>query len=196
MSRNGKKASEEFLSAPFAPLGLIVMPGCEEMGAKVNQWLMGWRERRDAMEGTNTPLHGILGADRENFLIDVVLPRFSTGEGKGMIKSTVRGYDIFIISDIGAYDVTFNMYGKPTRMSPDDHYQDLKRIIAAVGGRAKRVNIIMPMLYEARQHRRTNRESLDCALALQELQNMGVTNIVTFDAHDPARAERRAADRL
>jgi len=185
MSRNGKKASEEFLSAPFAPLGLIVMPGCEEMGAKVNQWLMGWREQREAMEDTHTPLFGVLGADREDFLIDVSLPRFSTGEGKGMIKSTVRGYDIFIITDIGAYNVTYNMYGKPTRMSPDDHYQDLKRIIAAVGGRAKRINIIMPMLYEARQHRRTNRESLDCALALQELENMGVTNIITFDAHDP-----------
>ena len=102
-----------------------------------------------------------------------------------MIKSTVRGYDIYIISDIGAYNVTYNLYGTPVRMSPDDHYQDLKRIIAAIGGRAKRINIIMPMLYEARQHRRTSRESLDCALALQELQHMGVTNIVTFDAHDP-----------
>ena len=185
MSRNGKKVSEEFISAPIAPLGLIVMPGCEEMGAKVNNYLMRWRERRDAMEGTNIPLHGVLGADRQNFLIDVDVPRFSTGEGKGMIKSTVRGYDIFIISDIGAYNVTYNMYGSPTRMSPDDHYQDLKRVIAAVGGRARRINIIMPMLYEARQHRRTSRESLDCAMALLELQSMGVTNIITFDAHDP-----------
>jgi ribose-phosphate pyrophosphokinase len=185
MPKNGKKVSDEFISAPFAPLGLIVMPGCEEMGAKVNQWLMRWRERRDAMEDTKTPLFGVLGADRKDFLIEVECPRFSTGEGKGMIKSTVRGYDIYIISDIGAYNVTFDMYGKPVPMTPDDHYQDLKRIIAAIGGRAKRINIIMTMLYEGRQHRRTSRESLDCALALQELENMGVTNIVTFDAHDP-----------
>ena len=180
-----KKVIEDSLCAPFAPLGLIVMPGCEEMGAKVNQWLMYWRERRDALEETHMPLNGILGVDRKNFLIDIECPRFSTGEGKGLIKSTVRGYDIYILSDIGAYDVTYNMYGRTVPMSPDDHYQDLKRIIAAIGGRAKRINIIMPMLYEARQHRRTGRESLDCALALQELQNMGVTNIVTFDAHDP-----------
>lgn len=180
-----KKVIEDCLCAPFAPLGLIVMPGCEEMGAKVNQWLMYWRERRDALEETHMPLNGILGVDRKNFLIDIECPRFTTGEGKGMIKSTVRGYDIYILSDIGAYDITFEMYGRRVPMSPDDHYQDLKRIIAAIGGRAKRINILMPMLYEARQHRRTGRESLDCALALQELQNMGVTNIVTFDAHDP-----------
>ncbi len=182
---SSKKVGDEVMSAPFAPLGLIVMPGCEEMGAKVNQWLMRWRESRDSLEETHMPLNGILGVDRKDFLIDVECPRFSTGEGKGLIKSTVRGYDIYIISDIGAYNVTFDMYGKPVPMSPDDHYQDLKRIIAAIGGRAKRINIIMPMLYEGRQHRRTSRESLDCAVALQELQNMGVTNIVTFDAHDP-----------
>ncbi|MFH1512329.1 MAG: ribose-phosphate pyrophosphokinase [Bacillota bacterium] len=182
---SSKKVGDEVISAPFAPLGLIVMPGCEEMGAKVNQWLMRWRESRDSLEETHMPLNGILGVDRKDFLIDVECPRFSTGEGKGMIKSTVRGYDIYIISDIGAYNITFEMYGKPVPMSPDDHYQDLKRIIAAIGGRAKRINIIMPMLYESRQHRRTSRESLDCALALQELENMGVTNIVTFDAHDP-----------
>lgn len=185
MPKNGKGLSEEFISAPIAPLGLIVMPGCEEMGAKVNSYLMRWREQNEAMEGTNIPLRGELGADRKDFLIDIECPRFSTGEGKGMIKSTVRGYDIFIVSDVGAYNKTYNLYGTPVRMSPDDHYQDLKRIIAAIGGRAKRINIIMPMLYEARQHRRTSRESLDCALALQELENMGVTNIVTFDAHDP-----------
>ena len=182
---SGNMASDEIISAPFAPLGLIIMPGCEEMGAKVNDWLMRWRESRDAIEENHTPLFGILGADREDFLIEIDCPRFSTGEGKGMIKSTVRGYDIFIISDIGAYNVTYDMYGKPVPMSPDDHYQDLKRIIAAIGGRARRITIIMPMLYEGRQHRRTSRESLDCALALQELERMGVTNILTFDAHDP-----------
>ncbi|HPF88270.1 MAG TPA: ribose-phosphate pyrophosphokinase [Candidatus Limiplasma sp.] len=176
---------DESLSAPFAPLGLIVMPGCEEMGAKVNSWLMRWRERRDAIEETHTPLFGVLGADCQDFLIDIECPRFSTGEGKGMIKSTVRGYDVYIITDVNAYNVTYKMYGQTVPMSPDDHYQDLKRIISAIGGRAKRVNIIMPMLYEGRQHRRTSRESLDCAMALQELQAMGVTNIITFDAHDP-----------
>ncbi len=182
---SGNLVGDESLSAPFAPLGLIVMPGCEEMGAKVNNWLMCWREQRVAIEETHTPLFGILGADRENFLIDIDCPRFSTGEGKGMIKSTVRGYDLYILTDINAYNVTYKMYGKTVPMSPDEHFQDLKRIIAAVGGRARRVNIIMPMLYEGRQHRRTSRESLDCAMALQELQNMGVTNIITFDAHDP-----------
>ena len=183
--RSGKNASDEACMAPFGPLGLIVMPGCEKMGAKVNKWLMDWRESRAAIEENHAPLFGVLGADREDFLIDIECPRFSTGEGKGMIKSTVRGYDIFIVSDINAYNVTYQMYGQSVPMSPDDHYQDLKRIISAIGGRAKRVNVIMPMLYEGRQHRRTSRESLDCALALQELENMGVTNIITFDAHDP-----------
>jgi ribose-phosphate pyrophosphokinase len=183
--RSGNKAIDEACTAPFAPLGLIVMPGCEEMGAEVNNWLMNWRKSRGAIEENHAPLFGVLGADREDFLIEIECPRFSTGEGKGMIRSTVRGYDIYIISDIGAYNVTFDMYGKPVPMSPDDHYQDLKRIISAIGGRAKRVNVIMPMLYEARQHRRTSRESLDCAIALQELERMGVTNIITFDAHDP-----------
>lgn len=176
---------EEILTAPYAPLGLIAMPGCEELGASVNRWLMKWREHQDAMEDTQTPLFGVLGANRENFLIDVQCPRFGTGEGKGMIRSSVRGYDIYILSDIGAYNVTYKMYGKTVPMSPDDHYQDIKRIIAAIGGRARRINLIMPMLYEGRQHRRNGRESLDCALALQELVNMGVSNIITFDAHDP-----------
>ena len=176
---------EEILTAPYAPLGLIAMPGCEELGASINRWLMKWREHQDAMEDTQTPLFGVLGANRENFLIDVQCPRFGTGEAKGMIRSSVRGYDIYILADIGAYNVTYKMYGKTVPMSPDDHYQDIKRIIAAIGGRAKRINLIMPMLYEGRQHRRTSRESLDCAIALQELESMGVSNIITFDAHDP-----------
>ena len=184
-NNTGNTCIDESISAPFAPLGLIIMPGCEELGARVNNYLMRWRENRDAMEENHSPLFGVLGCDREDFLIDIDCPRFSTGEGKGMIKSTVRGYDIYIVSDIGAYNVTFDMYGRKVPMTPDDHFQDLKRIISAIGGRARRVNIIMPLLYEGRQHRRTSRESLDCALALQELQHMGVTNIVTFDAHDP-----------
>ncbi|MDD3411298.1 MAG: ribose-phosphate pyrophosphokinase [Eubacteriales bacterium] len=168
---------------PYAPLGLIAMPGCEELGAKINSWLMKWREQQEPTE--DMPLFGVLGANRENFLIEVQCPRFGSGEGKGMIRSSVRGYDLYILTDIGAYNVTYSMYGQTVPMSPDDHYQDLKRIIAAVGGRAKRINVIMPMLYEGRQHRRNSRESLDCALALQELEQMGVSNIITFDAHDP-----------
>ena len=175
--------NNDLLTVPFAPLGLIAMPGCEELGQKVNNWLMKWYEQQEALE--DTPLFSLMGANRHDFLIEAHCPRFGTGEGKGMIKNSVRGYDIYILTDIGAYNVTYKMYGREVPMSPDDHYQDLKRIIAAIGGRAKRVNVIMPMLYEGRQHRRTSRESLDCALALQELEQMGVSNIITFDAHDP-----------
>ena len=173
----------DLLTRPYAPLGLIAMPGCEELGEKVNSWLMKWYEQQEALE--DTPLFSLLGPNRKNFLIEAVCPRFGTGEGKGMLRSSVRGYDIFIISDVGAYDRKYTMYGQSVPMSPDDHYQDLKRVIAAIGGRAKRINVIMPLLYEGRQHRRSTRESLDCALALQELESMGVSNIITFDAHDP-----------
>lgn len=175
--------NNDLLTVPFGPLGLIAMPGCEELGQKVNSWLMKWYEQQDALE--DTPLFSLMGYNRQDFLIEAHCPRFGTGEGKGMIKSSVRGYDIYILCDIGAYNVEYKMYGRSVPMSPDDHYQDLKRIIAAIGGRAKRISVIMPMLYEGRQHRRTSRESLDCALALQELQHMGVSNIITFDAHDP-----------
>mgnify|MGYP002732453997 CR=1 FL=1 len=175
--------TDALLTVPYGPLGLIAMPGCEELGHKVNSWLMKWREQQETQE--ETPLFSVIGYNRKDFLIDVQCPRFGTGEAKGMIRSTVRGYDIYILTDVGAYNMTYKMYGKDVPMSPDDHYQDLKRIIAAIGGRAKRINVIMPMLYEGRQHRRTSRESLDCALALQELQSMGVSNIITFDAHDP-----------
>lgn len=173
----------DLLTVSYAPLGLIAMPGCTALGDKINSWLMKWYDQQDALE--ETPLYSLMGHNRENFLIEAECPRFGTGEAKGMLRSSVRGYDIYIITDVGAYDVTYKMYGKEERMSPDDHYQDLKRVIAAVGGRAKRVNVIMPLLYEGRQHRRSTRESLDCAIALQELQSMGVSNIITFDAHDP-----------
>ena len=175
--------NNDLLTVPFAPLGLIAMPGCEELGEKVNGWLMKWYEQQAALE--DTPLFSLMGYNRHDFLVEASCPRFGNGEGKGMIRSSVRGYDIYILCDVGAYNVTYNMYGQKVPMSPDDHYQDLKRIIAAIGGRAKRVNVITPILYEGRQHRRTARESLDCAMALQELQQMGVTNILTFDAHDP-----------
>lgn len=127
--------NNDLLTVPFAPLGLIAMPGCEELGQKVNNWLMKWYEQQEALE--DTPLFSLMGANRHDFLIEAHCPRFGTGEGKGMIKNSVRGYDIYILTDIGAYNVTYKMYGREVPMSPDDHYQDLKRIIAAIGGRAQ-----------------------------------------------------------
>ena len=175
--------TDSFLTNPIAPLGLIAMNGTEELGKKVDEWLLKWRDHNgDAADDDmcTTP-----GQQREDFLVKTACPRFGNGEGKGLIKETVRGYDIYILCDIGAYNCTYKMYGQNVPMSPDDHFMDLKRTIAALGGKAKRINVIMPMLYEGRQHRRSARESLDCALALQELVNMGVSNIITFDAHDP-----------
>lgn len=175
--------SDSFLTYPVGPLGLIALPGTQEIGAKVNSWLKKWRDHtEDSLPGDmrTTP-----GFEREDFLVPVTCPRFGNGEGKGMIQESIRGYDIYILCDVGAYAETFTMFGKEVPMSPDDHFINLKRIITALGGKAKRVSVIMPMLYEARQHKRTSRESLDCAIALQELINLGVNNIITFDAHDP-----------
>ena len=157
----------EELSIPVGNLGIIPMNGCERIAASADRYIREWRDSE----------HG--------FLVEAHCPRFGTGEAKGLITQSVRGDDLFILCDAFNYSVTYNMYGVNNRMSPDDHYADLKRIIAAAGGKARRINVIMPMLYEGRQHRRTGRESLDCALMLQELHNMGVTNILTFDAHDP-----------
>ena len=175
--------SDSFLTYPVGPLGLIAMHGTEEIGEKVNQWLLRWRSNTDA----NLPgdMRTAPGMERKDFMVKTVCPRFGNGEGKGLIKESVRGLDLYILCDIGAYNCTYNMYGKQVPMSPDDHFMDLKRTIAAVGGKAKRINVIMPMLYEGRQHRRSSRESLDCAMALQDLESMGVSNIITFDAHDP-----------
>ncbi len=175
--------NNELLTRPLGPLGIIAMPGCEEAAQKINEYLMKWYEQQEALE--DMPLYAQMGANRKDFLIEAHCPRFGTGEGKAIIKDSVRGYDIYILCDPGAYNVTYKMYGVHVPMSPDDHYQDLKRIIAAIGGKAKRVNVIMPYMYEGRQHRRSSRESLDCAMMLQELEGMGVANIITFDAHDP-----------
>jgi len=175
--------NNDLLTRPFGPLGIIAMPGCEEAAQKINEYLMKWYEQQEALE--DMPLYTQMGANRDNFLIEAHCPRFGTGEGKAIIKDSVRGYDIYILCDPGAYNVTYKMYGREVPMSPDDHYQDLKRIIAAIGGKAKRVNVIMPYMYEGRQHRRSSRESLDCAMMLQELEGMGIANIITFDAHDP-----------
>ena len=173
---------EDLVNIPFGPLGIIAMPGCEEMGKKLDFYLTKWRKER---ENEHKETVSFLGYDRESFLIDVHCPRFGSGEAKGTIKRSVRGLDLYIISDVFNYGVEYKMYGREVPMSPDDHFADLKRIIAATQGKAKRVNVIMPMLYEGRQHRRTSRESLDSATALQELVAMGVSNIITFDAHDP-----------
>ena len=167
---------------PIGPLGVIAMSGCEEMGGKIDNWLKKWNSLQEKQD---EEFYTMPGADRKSFLIKSMCPRFGTGESKGMLKESVRGYDIYILVDVCAYNETYKMYGREVPMSPDDHFQDLKRIIAAISGKAKRINVIMPMLYESRQHRRTSRESLDAALGLQELEKMGVSNIITFDAHDP-----------
>ena len=180
---NGWNA-ESFLTNPVGPLGLIAMPGTEAMGAKVNEYLMAWRNHSEEYM-PDSRMVTAPGGDRDNFLIRCVLPRFGNGEGKGLLKDSVRGLDLYILCDVGAYNVTFNMYGQKVPMSPDDHYMDLKRIIGAINGKAKRITLIMPMLYGGRQHRRNSRESLDCAAALQDLTNLGVSDIITFDAHDP-----------
>ena len=176
--------SDSFLTYPVGPLGLISMQGTEELGDKVNRWLTKWRDRNESATEEGD-MHTTPGIQRQDFLIPITCPRFGNGEGKGMIKDSVRGYDIYILCDVGAYNCTYSMYGQEVPMGPDEHFMDLKRIIAATGGKAKRVNVIMPMLYEGRQHRRASRESLDCAMMLQELTRMGVDNIITFDAHDP-----------
>ncbi len=155
------------LAIPVGELGIVAMKGCEEIANRVNNYIREWRNQEDS-----------------NFLIKANCPRFGSGEGKGIIGQSVRGSDLFIICDVLNYGVKYRMYGFETNMSPDDHFQDLKRIILATSGKTRRINVIMPYLYEGRQHRRSGRESLDCALALQELKNLGVENILTFDAHD------------
>ncbi len=154
---------------PVGDLGIIGMKGCEDTLAEVNDWLIKWRG----------------STERNDYTIQVECPRFGTGEGKSVIQQSVRGHDLFIITDMFNYGITYDMYDMQVPMSPDDHFQDLTRIIAAAGGKARRINVIMPMLYEGRQHRRNSRESLDCAVMLQQLQHLGVENIITFDAHDP-----------
>ncbi len=162
-------ASIDFTHAPFGELAIISMRGCEDIAASVDYYLSQWRET----------------SEEESFVIQANCPRFGTGEGKGVLHHSARGLDAYILCDCFNYGVTYKMYGQTVPMSPDDHYQDLKRVIAALGGKARRITVIMPMLYEGRQHRRTSRESLDCAIMLQELMNMGVSNLITFDAHDP-----------
>ena len=165
--------SQTFFSAEnrVAPLGIVPLAGARELSEKVEAHLVRWAKRA--------------GMDVDTFIIENSCPRFSSGDSKGLIKSTVRGYDLFFVVDVGNYSLTYNYFGNQNHMSPDDHYQDLKRLIQAASGKAHRVNVVMPLLYGGRQHRRSYRESLDCAYMLQELQQMGVSNVLTFDAHDP-----------
>lgn len=167
---------------PVAPLKLVAMESCRELGKKVNDYIVSFRENT-INEVTESPLY--VNYRSNNYLVDCSCPRFGSGEAKGIIKETVRGTDLFIMTDVCNYSLTYSVNGHKNHMSPDDHYQDLKRIISAATGKTKRINVIMPFLYESRQHKRTKRESLDCALALEELTAMGVANIITFDAHDP-----------
>lgn len=178
MQRNEKN----YETIPTGTLGLIAMESCKEMGKKVDQYLIKFRAEREHEHENDIAFRGYA---RDTYLLETSTPRFGTGEAKGTIKSSVRGYDLFIMVDVTNYSLTYSVCGHENHMSPDDHYADIKRIIAAAGGKARRITVIMPFLYESRQHRRTGRESMDCALALQELTNMGVDNIITFDAHDP-----------
>ncbi len=166
---------------PVGSLGIISLEGCKELGQKVDKYLVNWRTER---ENNNHDSLAFSGYQRDSYLLKTKVPRFGTGEAKGMILESVRGNDLYLLVDVVNYSLTYSLCGHQNHMSPDDHYQDLKRIIAAVGGKARRITVIMPFLYESRQHKRNARESLDCALALQELVQMGVDNIITFDAHD------------
>ena len=167
---------------PVGSLGIIALDGCTEMGNKVNDYIVKWRHEDGHAHKDDVVFHGY---ERDNYLIEANTPRFGSGEAKGIIKESVRGMDLYLMVDVCNYSLTYSLSGKTDHMSPDDHFQNLKRMIAAIGGKGRRINVIMPFLYESRQHKRSGRESLDCALALQELVRMGVDNIITFDAHDP-----------
>ncbi len=180
MTRREEKRNLETI--PVGSLGIIPLEGCKSLGEKVDYYLVKWRTERESEHKDSLAFSGY---QRDSYILKAIVPRFGSGEAKGVIKESVRGSDLYLLVDVANYSLTYSLCGHENHMSPDDHYQDLKRIIAAVGGKARRITVIMPFLYESRQHKRTARESLDCALALQEMVNMGVDNIITFDAHDP-----------
>ena len=167
---------------PYGTLGIIPLKSCSAMGEKVDEYLVNWREQREHENQSNLAFSGY---KRDSYVVSASTPRFGSGEGKGVLNDSVRGYDLYIMVDVCNYSIEYSLCGNTNHMSPDDHYADLKRVIAAAGGKARRINVIMPFLYESRQHKRSGRESLDCSLMLQELTAMGVDNIITFDAHDP-----------
>ncbi|MCH5257196.1 MAG: ribose-phosphate pyrophosphokinase [Lachnospiraceae bacterium] len=166
---------------PVGSLGIIPLEGCKSLGEKVDYYLVKWRAERESEHKGSL---AFTGYQRDSYLLDAEVPRFGSGEAKGVIKQSVRGDDLYLLVDVANYSLTYSLCGHENHMSPDDHYQDLKRIIAAIGGKARRITVIMPFLYESRLSKRTSRESLDCAIALQEMVKMGVDNIITFDAHD------------
>ena len=167
---------------PYGTLGIVPLKSCSKMGEKVDDFLVQWREQREHENQSNLAFSGY---KRDSYVVSASTPRFGSGEGKGVLNDSIRGYDLYIMVDVCNYSIEYSLCGTTNHMSPDDHYADLKRVIAAAGGKARRINVIMPFLYESRQHKRSGRESLDCALMLQELTAMGVENIITFDAHDP-----------
>ena len=167
---------------PVGALGIIPLAGCREIGSKVDSYLVSWRKEKAIQESNDS---SYFGYQKDSYIVEASTPRFGSGEAKGIIEESVRGKDLYILVDVLNYSITYNMTGHVNRLSPDDHFQDLKRVIAAIGGKARRLNVIMPFLYESRQHKREGRESLDCAVALQELVKLNVQNIITFDAHDP-----------
>ncbi len=176
------RTERTFENIPVGALGIIPLIGCKDRCAKVNEYLVKWRhENAEAISSSEV----FTGYVKDSYVIDAQVPRFGSGEAKGIIQESVRGMDLYLMVDVCNYNVKYSLSGYENRMSPDDHFQNLKRVIAAIGGKGRRINVIMPFLYESRQHKRSSRESLDCALALQELVNMGVDNIITFDAHDP-----------
>ena len=177
-----ERKSNYYDAEPVGRLGIIPLQSCAMLGKKVDDYLVDWRRERYQTGSRNGDVEGYA---RSSFIIPTDIPRFGSGEAKGVVGESVRGDDIYIMVDVCNYSLTYSLCGYTNHMSPDDHYQDLKRVIAAISGNARRINVIMPFLYESRQHRRTGRESLDCAIALQELVEMGVDNIITFDAHDP-----------
>ena len=179
MNRREEKRNLETI--PVGSLGMIPLKGCSKLGEKVDYYLVKWRTERESEHKDSLAFSGY---QRDTYILGADVPRFGSGEAKGVIKESVRGSDLYILVDVANYSLTYSLCGHENHMSPDDHYQDLKRIIAAVGGKARRITVIMPYLYESRQHKRAARESLDCALALQEMVSMGVDNIITFDAHD------------
>lgn len=179
MAKREEKRNLETI--PVGSLGIIPLEGCKSLGEKVDYYLVKWRAERESEHKDSL---AFTGYQRDSYILDAKVPRFGSGEAKGVINQSVRGNDLYLLVDVANYSLTYSLCGHENHMSPDDHYQDLKRIIAAVGGKARRITVIMPYLYESRQSKRASRESLDCALALQELVNMGVDNIITFDAHD------------
>lgn len=165
---------------PYGDLAIIPLESSRMIGKKVDDYIVGWRNKSNP----GTSIH-FTNYKKDSYILDAVCPRFGSGEAKGILNESVRGKDVYLLVDVCNHSLSYKVCGQINHMSPDDHYQDLKRMIAAISGKARRITVIMPFLYESRQHRRSSRESLDCALALQELTNMGVENIITFDAHDP-----------